>query len=80
MSNEIFYTDDTKLKDLTVGQLKDIIIEVLSRGMFTRFEPERRTYQYEPGYAIPIHRPNPDYVNPYIPQGPTCDTNKGETC
>ena len=26
---EVFYTDDTKVKDLTVGQLKDIIQELL---------------------------------------------------
>ena len=27
--NNIFYNDDTKIKDLTVGQLKDIILEMI---------------------------------------------------
>ena len=42
MKKELFYNDDTKLKDLTVGQLKDLIIEIISNGTFTRFEPEKR--------------------------------------
>lgn len=80
MEEDILYNDNTKLRDLTVGQLKDIIIEVLSRGLFTRFEPERRTYRYEPGYyvtpnTIPTH---PEY-EPYPPKGPYCEA-KGETC
>lgn len=70
MSEEVFYTDDTKLKDLTVGQLKDIIIETLSHGMFTRFEPEKRCYHYETGYVI--QSPQPGQENPYIPKGPIC--------
>ena len=51
--NELLYTDETKLKDLTVGQLKDIILEVLNHGTFTRFEPEKRLYKYDVPYTTP---------------------------
>ena len=61
---DVFYSDDTKLKDLTVGQLKDIIIETLSHGMFTRFEPERRQYTYEGKYISRPVYPNPA-IEPY---------------
>ena len=57
---EVFYNDETMLKDLTVGQLKDIIIETLNRGLFTRFEPERRQYIYTEGYK-PKFNPNEPY-------------------
>ena len=48
--NDIFYNDDTKIKDLTVGQLKDIILEMImssnSSYRFTQSEgyflPERK--------------------------------------
>ena len=65
MSNEILYTDETKLKDLTVGQLKDIIIETLSHGLFTRTEPERHTYTYNYGYTLPKKPVYPDTMEPY---------------
>lgn len=68
--DEVFYTDSTKLKDLTVGQLKDIIIETLNHGVFTRFEPEKRYYQYETGYIVQPTKPGQE--NPYIPKGPIC--------
>ena len=70
---EVFYTDDTKIKDLTVGQLKDIIIETLNSGLFTRFEPERRQYTYTPVYKYtPVY---PDPLNT-----PYCSAEKGEVC
>ena len=76
MEKELFYNDDTKLKDLTVGQLKDLIIEVLSHGVFTRFEPEKRTHQYEPGYIVrPSNEPNP-----YRPAHEVWCESKGEIC
>ena len=78
MEDRLLYSDESKLKDLTVGQLKDIITEVLNRGIFTRFEPEKRVYKYETGYYVPKY--NPDYENPYIPKGPYCSENKGEIC
>ena len=47
--SELLYNDDTKLRDLTVGQLKDLIIELLAynqrfpnyvnRGYFIDKEP-----------------------------------------
>ena len=57
MTDEVFYTDETKLKDLTVGQLKDIIIETLnSNGAIFG---ERRTYEYQQVYQL-----NPVYPDP----------------
>lgn len=77
----ILYTNETKLKELTVGQLKDIIVETLSHGTFTRFEPEKRYYQYDHGYTVkPNTVPYPQY--PYRPnEGPFCESNdKGAKC
>lgn len=61
--SSVFYTDETKLKDLTVGQLKDIIIETLNSGIFER---ERRQYIYTSTYGI-NHKPKyPDpFTTPY---------------
>lgn len=36
--DDILYTDETKLKDLTVGQLKDIIIEIINSSSFIKYE------------------------------------------
>lgn len=78
--DEILYNDETKLKDLTVGELKDIILEVLSRTLYTT---EKHIYHYAPGYCV---RPDIEtYPNPYIPQGPTCEqtseiTGRPEIC
>ena len=57
---DVFYTDDTKLKDLTVGQLKDIIIETLGHNIVSS---ERRQYSYIGGYAA---QPRPAYPDPAI--------------
>ncbi len=67
---EVIYTDDTMLKDLTVGQLKDIIIETLSQGSLTNVETNRRQYIYSYGYKVD-HRPvYPDpYNEPYCEGG-----------
>ena len=65
MSEEVLYTDDTKLKDLTVGQLKDIIVETLSHGMFTRTEPEKHNYVYSYGYYSPKRPVYPSTLEPY---------------
>lgn len=74
--SEILYTNETKLKELTVGQLKDIIVETLSHGTFTRFEPEKRYYQYSYGYKT---APNPAYPDPF--NVPYCESkDKGATC
>ena len=71
--SDVFYTNETKLKDLTVGQLKDIIIETLNSGVLTRFEPERRQYVYTPMYIKPSY---PDQLNT-----PYCDnSDKGVAC
>ena len=61
MSKEVLYTDETKLKDLTVGQLKDLIIETLNSRTFIKCDPmERRTYQYKSAYEVqsPYEDPN----------------------
>ena len=57
MTDEVFYTDETKLKDLTVGQLKDIIIETLNNNIAVL--GERRVYEYQKGYQV-----NPVYPDP----------------
>lgn len=59
--SEFFYTDETKVKDLTVGQLKDIIEELIikSRG---RHEVERIVYTENP-YTRPVY-PDP-YNQPW---------------
>lgn len=66
MSTEVLYTDDTMLKDLTVGQLKDIIIETLSRGSLMNIETNRRQYTYSYTYNVdpkPVD-PKPVYPSP----------------
>ena len=61
----MLYTDDTKLKDLTVGQLKDVILEVLLRNPIL----QNVTYYYNDGYAFKA----PDNENPNnLPKGPIC--------
>ena len=67
---DILYNDDTKLKDLTVGQLKDIIIETISGYNFSSFE--RRQYIYSPGYEI---TQKPVYPNPI--SEPYCGDSEG---
>lgn len=59
---EILYNDDTELKDLTVGQLRDIIVETLS---LMRFEPEKHTYVYSYGYYKPDKPNYPSTLEPY---------------
>ena len=70
-TDEVFYTDETKLKDLTVGQLKDIIIETLNSGAFIKYEPtsERRIYEYKHVYNVPSPYTDP---NTHI----YCETDK----
>ena len=61
MPDSMFYNDDTKLKDLTVGQLKDIIVETLNTEIFRLCaERERRVYEYKHVYEqkIPVY-PDP---------------------
>lgn len=53
MSGNILYTNDTKLKDLTVGQLKDIIIETLSHGLLNRDLLDGRPRNYQAAYLKP---------------------------
>ena len=61
MTDEVFYTDETKLKDLTVGQLKDIIIETLNNNIAVL--GERRVYEYHHCYQINSTYPDsPDTV------------------
>lgn len=62
MNNGVIYDDDTMLKDLTVGQLKDIIIETLSRSSLMNVETNRRQYVYSYGYRV---EPRPAYPDPY---------------
>lgn len=73
----MFYTNETKLKDLTVGQLKDIIIETLNDGL-TKSSFERRQYTYNSVYKI--NRENaPVYPDPSTV--PYCGAeDKGATC
>ena len=59
---ELLYNDDTELKDLTVGQLRDIIVETLS---LMRFEPEKHTYVYSYGYYKPEKSTHPSISEPY---------------
>lgn len=63
---EILYTDDTKLKDLTVGQLKDIIVETFSHSVFNTIDNSRRYYNYTPGYTVDTYtKPRNPYEGPY---------------
>lgn len=59
MTDEVFYTDETKLKDLTVGQLKDILVETLGNML------GRRSYEYQKVYQVnvtcPTDSPNTVY-------------------
>lgn len=58
---EVFYTDETKLKNLTVGQLKDIIIETLNSGIRPPFS------DYIIGVGRGQYRPSrPIYPDPTI--------------
>lgn len=67
MKESILYTDETKIKDLTVGQLKDIILEVLLQNPVSK----NITYHYENGYTFKV--PLPEHENPHsIPKGPIC--------
>ena len=68
--SDLLYNNETKLKDLTVGQLKDIIIDIL--GAYHRYDIlERRQYSYSSGYEIPSQpRPNDPY----------CNSNEGAQC
>lgn len=71
--SDVFYNNETKLKELTVGQLKDIIVETLNSGLLTHFEPERRQYKYTPIYVKP---PYPDPTTT-----PYCDSSdKSVSC
>lgn len=61
---DIFYTDETRVKDLTVGQLKDIIMELLSSGRIPSF----KNYIFEEGKGkfIPNRPVYPDpTIDPY---------------
>ena len=51
--SDVFYTNETKLKDLTVGQLKDIIIETLSHGLLSKDLLDGRPYNYQAVYLKP---------------------------
>ena len=58
---EILYNDETKLKDLTVGQLKDIILETLSGRTFINYETQgKRTYEYKHVYNVPSPYEDPN--------------------
>ena len=70
MSEELLYNDDTKLKDLTVGQLKDLIFEVLASSH--NFYLSRHE-----GYFIP-QRPHINPNEPYCSEGIT-DNVRGQT-
>lgn len=70
MSEELLYNDDTKLKDLTVGQLKDLIIELLVSN--TRY------YNYEKGHFIPPRNPYFNPNEPYCSEGIQNDV-RGQT-
>lgn len=61
-ASDILYTNETKLRDLTVGQLKDIIIEILNSGAFIKYEPtpERRVYEYKHIYSVPSPYTDPN--------------------
>ena len=63
MSKEVFYTDETKLRDLTVGQLKDIILETLNHVLPIRLDSTRHQYTYVGAYE---NRPKPIYPEPVI--------------
>ena len=72
MQDTVLYTDDTKLKDLTVGQLKDIIIETLNSRLFNA-TTERRMYNYRDGYCF---KPSPS-----IPDGTVyCEMEDSGKC
>lgn len=64
---ELFYTDETKVKNLTVGQLKDIIIETLNNSAV----PSLKGFIFEAGRGyIPTR---PVYPDPTIE--PYCDNS-----
>ena len=71
--SDLLYNNETKLKDLTVGQLKDIIIDML--GAYHRYDIlERRQYSYSNGYEIPRVPSHPRPNEPY------CNSDGGVQC
>ena len=71
MSEELLYNDNTKLKDLTVGQLKDLIFEVIasSQHLYT---------SHNEGYFIPQRNPYFNPNEPYCSEG-IQDNVRGQT-